>query len=162
MNTGVGCHFLLQCMKVKSESEDAQSCPTPSDPMDCSPPGSSAHGILQARVLEWVAIAFSKRETRGQSQERDVMTEAELELCGATSQGMQATSRSWKDKEWALPQSLRRNAALLTAFSLLTSRTGKRMNLGCLKPLCLWKFVQKQHETNTSCHLMVLKYLRIK
>ena len=58
-NTGVGCHFLLQCMKVKSESEDAQSCPTPSDPMDGSPPGSSVPGILQARVLEWGAIAFS-------------------------------------------------------------------------------------------------------
>ena len=58
-NTGVGCHFLLQCMKVKSESEVTQSCPTLSDPMDCSLPGSSAHGIFQARVLEWVAIAFS-------------------------------------------------------------------------------------------------------
>ena len=58
-NTGVGCHFLLQCMKVKSESEVAQSCPTVSYPMDCSPPGSSVHGIFQARVLEWGAIAFS-------------------------------------------------------------------------------------------------------
>ena len=60
-NNGVGCHLLLQCMKVKSESESevAQSCPTPSDPMDCSPPGSSVHGIFQARVLEWGAIAFS-------------------------------------------------------------------------------------------------------
>ena len=58
-NTGVGCHFLLQGMKVKSESEVAQSCPTYSDPMDCSPPGSSIHGIFQARVLEWGAIAFS-------------------------------------------------------------------------------------------------------
>ena len=58
-NTGVGCHFLLQCRKVKSESEVAQSCPTLSDPMDCSLPSSSAHGIFQARVLEWVAIAFS-------------------------------------------------------------------------------------------------------
>ena len=56
---GVGCHFLLQCMKVKSESEVAQSCPTLSDPMDCSLPGSSVHGIFQARVLEWGAIAFS-------------------------------------------------------------------------------------------------------
>ena len=46
-------------MKVKSESEVAQLCLTPSDPMDCSPPGSSIHGIFQARVLEWVAIAFS-------------------------------------------------------------------------------------------------------
>ena len=51
-NTGLGCHFLLQCMKVKSQSEVAQSCPTPSDPMDCSPPGSSVHGIFQARVVE--------------------------------------------------------------------------------------------------------------
>ena len=58
-NTGVGCHFLLQCMKVKSESEVAQSCPAPSDPMDCSLPGSSTHEIFQARVLEWGAIAFS-------------------------------------------------------------------------------------------------------
>ena len=58
-NTGVGCHFLLQCMKVKSESEVAQSCPTLGDPMDCSLPGSSVHGIFQARVLEWDAIAFS-------------------------------------------------------------------------------------------------------
>ena len=58
-NTGVGCRFLLQCMKVKSESEVAQLCPTVSDSMDCSPPGSSIHGIFQARVLEWVAIAFS-------------------------------------------------------------------------------------------------------
>ena len=58
-NIGVGCHVLLQCMKVKSESEGAQSCLTPSNPMDCSLPGSSVHGIFQARVLEWVAIAFS-------------------------------------------------------------------------------------------------------
>ena len=59
-NTGVGCHFLLQCMKVKSESEVAQSCPTLSDPMDRSLTGSSVHGIFQARVLEWGAIAFSE------------------------------------------------------------------------------------------------------
>ena len=58
-NTGAGCHFLFQCMKVKSESEVAQSCLTFSDPMDCSLPGSSIHGICQARVLEWGAIAFS-------------------------------------------------------------------------------------------------------
>ena len=58
-NTGVGCHFLLQCRKVKSEREVAQSCPTLSDLMDCSQPGSSVHGIFQARVLEWGAIAFS-------------------------------------------------------------------------------------------------------
>ena len=54
-NTGVGCHFLLQCMKVKSETEVAQLCPTLRNPMDCSPPGSSIHGIFQAGVLEWGA-----------------------------------------------------------------------------------------------------------
>ena len=58
-NTGVGCHFLIQCMKVKSESEVAQSFPTLSNPMDCSLPGSSIHRISQARVLEWVVISFS-------------------------------------------------------------------------------------------------------
>ena len=59
-NTGVGCHFLLQWVKVKSESEVAQSCPTLSDPMDCSLPGSSVHGILQAGVLEWGAIVQTR------------------------------------------------------------------------------------------------------
>ena len=58
-NTGVGCHFLFQCMKVKSESEALSRAL--SDPMDCSPPGSSVHGIFQTRVLEWVAIAFSEK-----------------------------------------------------------------------------------------------------
>ena len=58
-NIGVGFHFLLQCMKVKSESEVAQSCPTLSDPMGCNLPGSSVHGIFQAGILEWGAIAFS-------------------------------------------------------------------------------------------------------
>ena len=62
-NTRVGCHFLLQCMKVKSESEVAQLCLTLHDPMDCSLPGSSIHGISQARVLEWGAIAFSDKES---------------------------------------------------------------------------------------------------
>ena len=60
-NTGVGCHFLLQCTKVNSESEVTQSCRTLSNPMDCSPPSSSVHGIFQTRVLEWVAIAFSRK-----------------------------------------------------------------------------------------------------
>ena len=78
-NTGVGCHFLLQCMKVKSESEVAQSCPTLLDPLNCSLPGSSAHGIFQARVLEWGAIAFStsfhnlenKKERRKQTNQKE-------------------------------------------------------------------------------------------
>ena len=60
-NTGVGCHFLLQCVKVKRESKVTQSCPTLSDPVDRSLPGSSIHGIFQARVLEWGAIAFSMK-----------------------------------------------------------------------------------------------------
>ena len=73
-NTGVGCHFLLQCVKVKIESEVAQSYLTPSDPVDCSPSGSSIHGILQARTLEWDAIAFSKSTLEGPSSR---ITEAE-------------------------------------------------------------------------------------
>ena len=62
-NTGVGCHFLLQCMKVKSESEVTQSCLTLSNPMDCSPPGFFIHGIFQARVLEQGVTAFSERHS---------------------------------------------------------------------------------------------------
>ena len=60
----MGCHFLLQCMKVESESEATQSCLTLSGPLDCSLPGSSVHAIFQARVLEWGAIAFSKTSNR--------------------------------------------------------------------------------------------------
>ena len=71
-NTGMGCHFLLQCMKVKSESEVARSCPTLSNPMDCSLPGSSIHGIFQARVLEWGAIAFS--ESHGSHSYKTLLT----------------------------------------------------------------------------------------
>ena len=63
-NPGVGCHFLLQCMKVKSESEVAQSYPTLNDPMDCSLPGSSVHGIFQARVLEWGAVTGEKKQPK--------------------------------------------------------------------------------------------------
>ena len=63
-NTGVVCHFLLQCMKVESESEVAQSCLTLCDPMDCGLPGSSVHGIFQARVLEWGTIAFSATQPK--------------------------------------------------------------------------------------------------
>ena len=70
-NTGVGCHFLLQCMKVKTESEVAQSCPTLSDPMVWNLPGSSVHGVFQARVLEWGAIAFSELEKGNASKLRE-------------------------------------------------------------------------------------------
>ena len=71
-NTGVGCHFLLQCTKVKSESEVVQLCPTLSNTMDCSLPGSSVHGIFQARVLEWGAIAFSGKNV-GKVKRREEM-----------------------------------------------------------------------------------------
>ena len=67
-NTGVGCHFLLQCIKVKSESEVSQSYLTLRNPMGCSLPGSSVHGIFQARVLEWDAIAFSEESLWGGSK----------------------------------------------------------------------------------------------
>ena len=69
----MGCHFLLQCVKVKGENEVAQSCPTLSDLMDCSLPGSSFHGIFQARVLEWGAIAFSA-ELQGKPTNTEVVS----------------------------------------------------------------------------------------
>ena len=82
-NTGVGCHFLLQCIKVKSESEVAQSGPTLSDPMDCSLPGSFIHGIFQARVLEWGAIAFSGVQSLGQENplEKEMATHSSILVC---------------------------------------------------------------------------------
>ena len=79
-NTGVGCHFLLQFMKVKSESEVAQSCPTFSDPMDCSLPGSSIHGIFQARVLEWGAIAFSDQASLSITNSQSLLKLMSIEL----------------------------------------------------------------------------------
>ena len=85
-NTGVGCHFLLQCIKVKSEREVAQSCPTLSDPMDCSLTGSSIHGICQARVLEWVDAGRYKHSSfsthvdgKGQNLASNLLQQ---ELCG--------------------------------------------------------------------------------
>ena len=84
-NTGEGCHFLLQCMKAKGESEVTQLCLTLSDPTGCSLPGSSVHGIFQARVLEWGAIAFSR--SRGQPPDNDYWKlvdkyPSSLSLCG--------------------------------------------------------------------------------
>ena len=78
-NNGVGCHFLLQCMKVKNESEVSQLCLTLRNTMDCSPPGSSAHGIFQARVLEWGAIAFSNVDIKCYQKKRTLL--AILILC---------------------------------------------------------------------------------
>ena len=82
-NTGLGCHFLLQCMKVKSESEVAQSCPTLCDLTDCSPPGSSIHGIFQARVLEWGAIAFSVTNLDSILKSRDITLPTKVHLVKA-------------------------------------------------------------------------------
>ena len=82
-NTGVCCHFLLQSMKVKSESEVAQSCPTPSDPVDCSLPGSSIPGIFQARVLEWAAIAFSVTNLDSILKSRDITLPTKVRLVKA-------------------------------------------------------------------------------
>ena len=82
-NTGVGCHFLLQCMKVKSESEVAQSCLTFSNPMDCSLPGSSVHGIFQARVLEWLAIAFSMTNLDSILKSRNITLPTKVHLVKA-------------------------------------------------------------------------------
>ena len=91
-NTGVGCHFLLQCMKVKSESEVPQSCRTLSDPMDCSLPGSSVHGIFQGRALVWGAIAFSAINTRVVIKETCISESTKWRL------------PSWPDKTLLLPK----------------------------------------------------------
>ena len=103
-NTGVGCHFLLQCMEVKRESEVAQSCLTLSNPMDCSLAGSSVQGIFQAKVPEWGAIAFSGYTGDsgsvlglGRSLEEDLATHSSIlthSLSPACSQGPQHSRRS--------------------------------------------------------------------
>ena len=77
-NTGMGCHFLLQCTKVKSQSDVAQLCLTLSDPMDCSLPGYSIHGIFQARVLEWGAITFSDHEHYSALKRKEILTQARM------------------------------------------------------------------------------------
>ena len=93
-NTGVGCHFLLQCMKVKSESEVIQSCPTLQDPMDCSLPGSSVHGIFQARVLEWGAIPLNGGDRNG-----CLKRPRQLELAGQ-SLSRNRDAQSWELQRW--------------------------------------------------------------
>ena len=103
-NTGVGCHFPLSCIKVKSESEVSQSCPTRSNPMDCSLPGSSVHGIFQARVLEWGAIAFSARGRRVVSYSMTRMASDHLHIS--------------KEKPKPLTQSQSPGAVVLKVWSL--------------------------------------------
>ena len=107
-STEVSCHFLLQCMKVKSESEVAQSCPTLSDVMDCSLPGSSVHGIFQARVLEWGAMAFSSHTSRfllnqktglvGKKAQFACMTQVSLKLL-RTGESFKSGRASWEQEE---------------------------------------------------------------
>ena len=93
-NTGVGCHFLLQCVKVKSESEVALSYPILRYPMDCSPPGSSVHGIFQTRVLEWGAIAFSETLLRGMFKTNCTYLDYYREKAMATHSSTLARSRT--------------------------------------------------------------------
>ena len=78
-NTGVGCHFLLQCVKVKSGSEVTQSCPTLRDPMDCTLPGSSDHGIFQARVLEWFPLLNAEVKSKS-TQDQEIKQSSVLML----------------------------------------------------------------------------------
>ena len=109
-NTGVGCHFLLQCRKAKSEREVAQLCPTLHDPMDCSPPSSSVHGIFQARVLEWGAIAFSEKYkldlTLGQCSQLRFCLRGHLATSGDIFGSYQVVEHSWhllgRSQGWCL------------------------------------------------------------
>ena len=110
-NTGVGCHFLLQCMTVKSESEVAQSCPTLSDPMDCSLPGSSINWIFKARVLEWGASAFSTQL---------------LELTKKVSKQLMILSKDKSMLTWNIGSKFLKNKPMLTKNSV-----------SCLRNLCL-------------------------
>ena len=95
-NTGVGCHFLLQCMKVKSESEVAQSCPTLSDPMDFSLPGSSVHGIFQARVLEWGAIAQPNKYIKSQQMRNPQVKRIKLQRLNIAALPFSEHSLKWQ------------------------------------------------------------------
>ena len=133
-NTGVGCQFLLQCMKVKSEREVAQSCPTLRDPMDCSPPGSSAHGIFQARVLEWGAIAFSEPVLSFSNFPQQLSLKSRLnttcyvnilEKPMATHSSTLAWKIPWMEEPGGL-QSLRVGHDWATSLSLFTFMHGRR------------------------------------
>ena len=97
-NTRVGCHFFLQCMKVRSESEVAQSCPTPSDPMDCSPPGSSVHGIFQARVLEWVPFKLEQHKLLAGQRPDRVLSALCLQHPAQWVLGKDVLNRCWLNK----------------------------------------------------------------
>ena len=126
-STGVGCHFLLQCVKVKSEREVAQSCPTLSDLMDCSLPGSAVHGIFQARVLEWSAIAFSDLTM--------VLTKrGNLDIRMHTQRQEDITRRWPYTSQWKEPQE---KPNLLTPASWTTSLNIKKKQTQKTKNCCL-------------------------
>ena len=121
-NTGVGCHFLLQCMKVKSEGEVALSCPTLSDPMDCSLPGSSVHGIFQARVLEWGAIVHVRfRKVTGEAKHTEVLIK-KLSFCFCfegilpTWDGNQLGSSTWKSDKREIDECYALSVHVSTTF----------------------------------------------
>ena len=106
-NIGVGCHFLLQCRKVKSESEVTQSCPTLSDPMDCSLSCSSVHGIFQARVLEWGTIAFSSFHVLAIVNSAAVNTGVHVSFSVLVSSGYMSRSRIAESYGGFIPNFLR-------------------------------------------------------
>ena len=116
-NTRMGCHFLLQRMKVKSESEVAQLCPTLRDPMDCSLPGPSIHGIFQARILEWVAMSFSRY-----ADDITLITESEEKL---------ASWWRWKRRvasSWLEAQHSKNESHDIWSHQLMANRRGESGN----------------------------------
>ena len=165
-NTGVGFHVLVQCMKVKSESEVTQSCPTLSDPMDCSLPGSSIHGIFQARVLEWVGIAFSEKtlttwkESDDQTRQHAKKQRHYFANKGPSSQGYGFPVVMYGYESWTLKKAERRR---IDAFELWCGRrllrvpwTARRSNQSILteiSPECslegLMLWLKLQYFTST-------------
>ena len=127
-NTGVGCYFLLQCMQVKSESEVAQPCLTLSDPMDCSLPGSSIHGIFQARVLEWGAIAFSQYLLKQSVLQNIILKYPE-----------DTKKRKRKFQHPRLRQMTFGHPLEGISTNYEAKRIGKRTEFSVLPMLCLWK-----------------------
>ena len=126
-NTGVGCHFLLQCMKVKSEREVAQSCPILSDPMDRSLPGSSIHGIFQARVLEWVPLPSPQEDSvSGIKSPRECQCCENTANSGILNQcsGRVTWGSSWSVDSWAFSPLNSCGRRWCPGFCSLTSTSG--------------------------------------
>ena len=159
-NTGVGCHFLLQCMKVKSESEVVQSCLTLSDPMDCSLPGSSVHGTFQARVLEWSVIAFSVYAEY-------IMRNAWLE---ETQAGFKIAGRNIKNLRYAehttlMAESEEELKSLLMKVKEESEKIGLKLNIQKMKimasgPITSWKIDEETVETVSDYFLGLQNHCR--